>query len=238
MILLVGLGNPGPQHQHQRHNVGFLAIDEIRRQHGFRAERNRFQGLLAEGNVITPSGSQKIFTLKPTTYMNESGRSVGEAVRFYKIPLSHVIVFHDEVDLVPGKVRVKQGGGTAGHNGLRSLQAHLGPDFRRVRIGIGHPGHKDAVARYALHDFTKAEKHWLDPLLDEMAKAIPLLASGEDSAFMNRVHLATQPPKEKEPETEPKKTENQRRARRFVDRVGDVTSRVTRVVKKIIPPKE
>lgn len=237
MILLVGLGNPGPQHQHNRHNVGFLAIDEIRKQHGFGAERNRFQGLFSEGIVIAPSGNQKIFALKPTTYMNESGRSVGEAVRFYKIPLSDVIIFHDEVDLPPGKVRVKLGGGTAGHNGLRSLQAHLGPDFRRVRFGIGHPGGKDVVARYALNDFTKAEKKWLDPLLDEVAKATPLLVTGENSAFMNRLHLATQPPEE-ESQTEPKKRENQNLTRRFIDRVSDATSRMTRGVKKVTPPKE
>ena len=196
MILLVGLGNPGPRYQGHRHNIGYMAIDEIRRLYGFRTERSRFQGLVSEGTLETPSGPEKTLTLKPTTYMNESGRSVGEAVHFYKIPLSDVIVFHDELDLTPGKVRVKTGGGTAGHNGLRSIQAHLGPDFRRVRIGIGHPGHPDIVARYALRDFTKAEKQWLAPVLDAVARAAPLLVTGEDSTFMNQVHLATQPPEE------------------------------------------
>lgn len=189
MRLLVGLGNPGTKYARNRHNVGFMALDGIADTYGFDAWRKRFQGEAAEGRL----GGEKCLLLKPMTYMNESGRSVGEAVRFYKIPLEDVIVVHDEIDLKPGKVRVKTGGGVAGHNGLRSIGAHIGNDFRRVRVGIGHPGRKDLVHNYVLRDFSKAEQDWLAPLLDAIVAAAPRLAQGDDANFMNEVARAVAP---------------------------------------------
>lgn len=191
MRLFVGLGNPGPKYAGHRHNVGFMAIDAIARAHGFPPFRERFQGLLSEGRL----GGERTALLKPQTYMNESGRSVGAALRFYKLPLSELVVLHDELDLAPGRLRVKHGGGAAGHNGLRSIDAHLGKDYRRVRIGIGHPGHPDRVTSYVLSDFAKTDAAWLEPLLDAIAEAAPLLAAGDDANFMNRVALLTRPPK-------------------------------------------
>ena len=191
MFLLVGLGNPGPKYQAMRHNVGFMAADAIARRHGFAAWRSRFQGLAAEGTI----GGEKVLALKPLTFMNESGRSVGEAMRFFKITPADVVVLHDELDLAPGKLRMKTGGGVAGHNGLRSIAQHIGPDFRRVRIGIGHPGDRERVLGYVLHDFAKAERAWLDPLLDAIADAAPLMAAGDDPGFASRVALILNPPK-------------------------------------------
>ncbi|HEU0018312.1 MAG TPA: aminoacyl-tRNA hydrolase, partial [Methyloceanibacter sp.] len=161
MKLFVGLGNPGAEYAFNRHNVGFMAADAIASEHGFPAWRKRFSGLTAEGKL----GREQVLLLKPQTYMNESGRSVGEAARFYKLGLDEVIVFHDELDLVPGKVRVKTGGGSAGHNGLRSITAHLGNDYVRVRIGIGHPGSKELVTNWVLQNFVKSDREWLEPLL-------------------------------------------------------------------------
>jgi PTH1 family peptidyl-tRNA hydrolase len=188
VLLLVGLGNPGPRHARQRHNVGFMALDAIADQHGLSAERSRFAGAVREGTIA----GEKVLALKPMTFMNESGRSVGEAARFHKLPLENVIVFHDELDLAPGKVRVKTGGGAAGHNGLRSLDAHIGPNYRRVRIGIGHPGHKDKVLGHVLHDFSREDEDWLVPVLDAIADAAPELVRGQDANFMNRVALLVQ----------------------------------------------
>ncbi|MDP6689313.1 MAG: aminoacyl-tRNA hydrolase [Alphaproteobacteria bacterium] len=190
MLLLVGLGNPGSKYADNRHNIGFMAVDEIVRRHGFAPERRRFQGLTSEGTL----GGQKVLVLKPQTFMNESGRSVGEAARFFKIDAERIIVFHDELDLEPGKLRVKKGGGLAGHNGLKSLAAHIGKDFRRVRLGIGHPGDKNRVMSYVLRDFPKADDKWLDPLLDAMAEAAPLLALKDDAAFASKVALILNPP--------------------------------------------
>ncbi|MBL6952248.1 MAG: aminoacyl-tRNA hydrolase [Alphaproteobacteria bacterium] len=190
MLLLVGLGNPGDKYADNRHNIGFMAVDEIIRRHGFAPPRRRFQGLTSEGTMA----GQKVMVLKPMTFMNESGRSVGEAARFFKIDADHIVVFHDELDLAPGKLRVKNGGGLAGHNGLKSLAAHIGRDFRRVRLGVGHPGHKDKVLRYVLQNFAKADDTWLDPLLDAMAEAAPLLTSGDDAAFASKVALILKPP--------------------------------------------
>ncbi|MBI4183367.1 MAG: aminoacyl-tRNA hydrolase [Proteobacteria bacterium] len=187
MLLFVGLGNPGPEHAGNRHNVGFMAADEIVRRHSFGPWRSRFHGRLSEGSLA----GEKVLVLKPQTYMNESGRAVGEAVRFHRLAPSQVVVFHDELDLVAGKVRVKLGGGTAGHNGLRSLDAHIGPDFKRVRIGIGHPGDKRRVVDYVLRDFPKSARDWLAPLLEAIAEAAPLLARGDDAAFMSKVALLT-----------------------------------------------
>ncbi|MCW5749217.1 MAG: aminoacyl-tRNA hydrolase [Alphaproteobacteria bacterium] len=203
MLLLVGLGNPGPKHAAQRHNVGFMAVDLIVRRHGFSAWRKRFQGEAAEGSL----GGRRALALKPMTYMNDSGQSVGEAVRFHKLALGDVVVFHDELDLAPGKVRVKTGGGAGGHNGVRDIDAHLGVDYRRVRIGIGHPGHKDLVYGYVLQDFSKAEREdWLPKVLDAIATEAPLLAGGsktDDERFMSRVAFLISPPPAKPPKSDP-----------------------------------
>jgi len=187
MLLIVGLGNPGRQYALNRHNVGFMAVDAIHRRCGFPSWRRRFQAEAAEA----PLGEDKCLLLKPQTYMNESGRAVQEAVRFYKLAPSDVLVIHDEVDLPPGKTRMKAGGGVAGHNGLRSIGAAIGNDFRRLRIGVGHPGVKELVANHVLHDFAKADLVWLSPLLDAIAENAPLLAAGKDSTFANRLHAAT-----------------------------------------------
>jgi peptidyl-tRNA hydrolase, PTH1 family len=186
MRLFVGLGNPGPRYARNRHNIGFMAVDEIARVHNAGPWRRRFQSETAEAAI----GAEKVLLLKPQTYMNESGRAVAEAQRFFKIPLSDVTVFYDEIDLPPAKVRVKVGGGNAGHNGLRSITAHCGNDYRRVRLGIGHPGHKPLVQSHVLGDFAKAEEPWVEDLCRILADSAPLLAKGEDGSFQNKVHLA------------------------------------------------
>jgi PTH1 family peptidyl-tRNA hydrolase len=183
MQLWTGLGNPGPQYAMHRHNIGFMSVDAIAEVHGFAAPKRAFQGWIQEGRI----GTQKILLLKPGTYMNESGRSVGEAMRFYKLTPADVTVFHDELDLAPFKLKVKTGGGHAGHNGLRSTDAHIGPDFRRIRLGIGHPGHKDRVTPYVLGNFAKAELDDLTDLLGAVAAEAPWLAAGDDVRFMNEV---------------------------------------------------
>jgi len=199
MKLFVGLGNPGREHAFNRHNVGFMAVDAIAAAHDFPAWRKRFSGVAAEGRL----GGEPVLLLKPDTFMNESGRSVGEALRFYKLELGDVVVFHDELDLVPGKVRVKTGGGVAGHNGLKSLAAHIGDDFVRVRIGIGHPGRKDRVSGYVLHDFSKADYAWLEPLLGAIAEEVPYLAQGANDKFQSRVAHALQTEAESPPKAKP-----------------------------------
>src|SRR4030081_1632185 len=185
MRLFVGLGNPGAKYAHNRHNVGFMVVQEIARRHGFAPWRRRFQGVATEGAI----GSERVLLLLPGTYMNESGRAVGEAAHFYKLALSDIVVVHDEVDLPPGKVRVEAGGGIAGHNGLRSISAHVGNDYRRVRIGIGHPGMKDLVHAYVLNDFAKNERPWVEALCALVADDAGLLAKGQDASFQNKVHL-------------------------------------------------
>ncbi len=195
MLLVVGLGNPGSEHAGNRHNIGFMAVDAIARRHGFGPFRAKFQGELAEGRI----GGGRVLALKPQTYMNCSGRSVGAAVDFFKIPTTDVIVLHDEIDLAAGKVRVKRGGGHAGHNGLRSIHAHIGPDYGRVRIGVGHPGEKDRVTGHVLRDFAKADAEWVERLLDAIAECFPGLADGDDPGFMSRIALAMAPPKPKKP---------------------------------------
>ena len=191
MKLFVGLGNPGDKYAHNRHNIGFMALDRIAEDHAFGPWRNKFQGQICEGKL----GDKKVLLLKPTTFMNISGQSVGEAARFHKVPLDQITVFHDELDLAPGKMRLKQGGGHAGHNGLRSIQAHLGAEYARVRLGIGHPGHKDAVAGFVLRDFAKADQDWLAALLNGIGSGAVHLASGDGSKFMNAVALQTAPPR-------------------------------------------
>jgi PTH1 family peptidyl-tRNA hydrolase len=195
MLLLVGLGNPGARYAGNRHNIGFMAADLIVRRHGFSPWRKRFHGEAAEGTL----DGEKVLVLKPQTFMNHSGQSVGEAMNFYKLPADDVVVLYDEIDLAPGKVKVKQGGGTAGHNGIRSIDAHIGPDFWRVRLGVGHPGDKARVHGYVLSDFAKAEEAWLEKLLHAVADAIPLMAKKQDGKFMTKVALLTQPPPEKKP---------------------------------------
>ncbi len=188
-LLWVGLGNPEPSQARHRHNIGFMALDEIARRHGFSPWRQRFKGLVAEGGI----GGVKIIALKPLTYMNGSGEAVQPAAAFHKIPPDCIAAFHDELDLVPGKVRVKKGGGAAGHNGLRDMQRALGsPEFWRVRLGIGHPGHKDRVTGHVLGNFAKVDEAWLARLLEAVAEAAPLLATGKPEEFMTRVALLTQ----------------------------------------------
>jgi PTH1 family peptidyl-tRNA hydrolase len=186
VLVFAGLGNPGARHAKNRHNVGFMAADAIHRRHSFSPWSKKFQALIAEGRL----GGEKVLLIKPQTYMNLSGQSVGEALRFYKLAPADLTVFYDELDLAPGKVRVKVGGGAAGHNGIRSLDGHLGQDYRRVRIGIGHPGIKEMVKPHSLGDFAKADHEWLDPLLDALADNAELLARGDDNGFMNRLSLA------------------------------------------------
>ncbi len=188
MKLFIGLGNPGQKYSQNRHNIGFMALDRIA-EAGFSPWKSKFQGQVAEGRI----GHEKIILLKPQTFMNLSGQSVGEAMRFYKLTPGDITVFHDELDLAPGKVRLKTGGGHAGHNGLRSLHQHIGPDYHRVRLGIGHPGHKDKVARYVLHDFAKAEAGWLDDLLRGIEDGIHHLAAGEGPRFLNAIALRLTP---------------------------------------------
>ena len=202
MKLVVGLGNPGAGHARQRHNVGFMAADAIAERFGVSPQRRRFQGLAAEGVI----GGERVLILKPQTFMNESGRSVGEAARFYKLGPDDIIVLHDEIDLAPGKVRVKRGGGVAGHNGLKSLAAHLGPDFIRVRIGIGHPGAKHLVQRHVLNDFAKTDHDWLAPLLDAIVDHADKLVAGDHANFMNEVARAGTAAADTAPERVPPKT--------------------------------
>lgn len=206
ILLLVGLGNPGPKHAKHRHNVGYLAVDAIAEAHRFGPPRAKFQAELREGALDTPSGRRKAFILKPQTFMNLSGQAVGEAARFYKMDPSSIIVFHDELDLAAGKIRVKTGGGNAGHNGLDSIEEHIGPDFRRVRIGIGHPGDKSRVTGHVLGDFAKADREWLGPLLDAIAAAAPALAEN-DAKFASDVAQRLAPRPEKKPPPESPVTE-------------------------------
>jgi peptidyl-tRNA hydrolase, PTH1 family len=186
MRLIVGLGNPGAQHSGHRHNVGFMAAGAIARRHGFSPAREKFHGLAAEGTLA----GDKALILWPQTYMNDSGRAVQEAANFYKIDLPGIVVFQDEVELPPGKLRMKTGGGNAGHNGLRSITNHLGNDYRRVRLGIGHPGAKELVHGHVLSDFSKADTDWVEALCAAVADNAGLIAAGQDATFQNKVHLA------------------------------------------------
>ena len=186
MLLLVGLGNPGARYVGNRHNVGFMAVQEVAKCHGIAPWRRRFQGVACEG----PIAGERVLLLLPGTYMNESGRAVAEAAQFYKLAPGSITVLHDEIELPPSKVRVKTGGGIAGHNGLRSISEHIGNDYRRVRIGVGHPGHKDLVEHYVLSDFAKSERPWVEALLPILADNVDFLVRGEDASFQNKVHLA------------------------------------------------
>ncbi len=205
MKLFVGLGNPGAKYAGNRHNIGFMAVDRIADDHGFAPWRVKFQGQMTEGRL----GSEKVLLLKPETFMNLSGQSVGEAMRFYKLDPEDVVVFHDELDLAPGKCRVKTGGGHAGHNGLRSIHQHIGENYQRVRLGIGHPGHKDRVSGYVLGDFAKSDQDWLDDLMRGISDGAAALATGDAPGFMNAIALRIQPAKPK--------TENAERAKSTPD---------------------
>ena len=186
MLLLVGLGNPGAKHAGNRHNIGFMAVDAIAKRHHFPPWRRRFQGVASEGTIA----GERVLLLLPGTYMNESGRAVSEAMHFYKLGVGEVTVVHDEIELPPAKVRVKIGGGIAGHNGLRSISAHAGNDYKRVRIGVGHPGDKDMVYAHVLSDFAKSERAWVETLCDVMADNAGLIVTAKDASFQNKVHLA------------------------------------------------
>ena len=195
MQLFVGLGNPGGKYAHHRHNIGFMVVDAIADAHGFGPWRRKFQAEVAEGRL----GGGKVLLVKPQTFMNLSGQSVGEAMRYLKLSPENLWIFHDELDLAPGKLRVKQGGGHAGHNGLRSLHQHVGAEYNRVRMGIGHPGHKDLVSAYVLHDFARADRDWLTPLLAAVGREADRLAAGDAPGFLNAVALATRPAKRPAP---------------------------------------
>jgi len=202
MKLIVGLGNPGAKYAQNRHNIGFMAMDVIAADHGFSPWRSKFQGQISEGRF----GSEKVALLKPETFMNLSGQSVGEAMRYLKLAPEDIIVFHDELDLAPGKVRLKTGGGHAGHNGLRSIHGHIGPDYDRVRMGIGHPGHKDAVAGHVLRDFAKADAEWLDDEMRGISDGIADLVAGDGPKFLNAIALRVAPPRSSTSKPKPKPT--------------------------------
>lgn len=195
MIIVAGLGNPGPKYEKNRHNIGFMAADEIARRWAFGPERAKFQSVIREGEIPTASGPVKVLLMKPQTYMNESGRAVGEAARFYKIKPSEVIVFHDEIDLAPGRFRMKTGGGAAGQNGVRSLISQLGADFRRARMGVGHPGESHLVMPHVLGDFHKADLPWLEPMLNAVADALPFALAGDDERYQGEVLRLAPAPK-------------------------------------------
>lgn len=217
MHLLVGLGNPGDDHRNNRHNIGFLAADAIAARHGFGPWKQKFQGLIAEGSLC----GEKALILKPQTFMNRSGDSIAAALNFYKLEARDVVVLYDEIDLAPGKVRVKVGGGTGGHNGIRSIDPQIGTEYKRVRLGVGHPGSKDVVIHHVLNDFTKADKAWLDPLLDAVADNACMLTQGDDNGFMNKLAIAVRGDGAERPErpetadpTRPKAQSHIRAARR------------------------
>lgn len=195
MIIIAGLGNPGAKYQNNRHNIGFMAADAIARRWRFGPARAKFQSVVSDGEVETANGPVKVLLMKPQTFMNESGRAVGEAARFYKVPPERIIVFHDEIDLAPGRFRVKTGGGAAGQNGVRSLISHLGADFRRARMGVGHPGDPARVHSHVLSDFHKAEQPWLDALLNACADALPFALEGNDDRYQAEVLRLAPAPK-------------------------------------------
>ena len=206
MRLIVGLGNPGSDYAKNRHNIGFMAVDEIVRRHSFAPYRSKFQSEVSEGQIA----GQKVLILKPMTYMNESGRAVHSAMTFYKLPLEDIIVLHDEMDLAAGKIRMKTGGGHAGHNGIRSIQSHIGAGFKRVRLGVGHPGDKEKVVGHVLQNFSKTDQQWLDKMIEAIGEHADFLVKGEDSSFMSKVSLAINPPRPKPPREPQKNNANKK----------------------------
>lgn len=221
MKLIVGLGNPGAKYACNRHNIGFMALDMIASDHGFGPWKQKFQGLVTEGRF----GSDRTVLLKPETFMNNSGQSVAAAMKFHKIDAEDVVVFHDELDLAPGKIRFKMSGGHAGHNGLRSIHAHIGADYGRIRMGVGHPGHKDRVAGFVLSDFAKAEQDWLDDVLRGCADGTPSLAAGDPPKFMNAVALRVAPPRPSTGKRPPEKVVTERPKKKPVEPAPDTDSR-------------
>ncbi len=195
MLILVGLGNPGPEYAGNRHNIGAMTVDAIAKRWRFGPERRRFSALTREGAIDTATGAQRALILKPQTYYNDSGRAVAQAMRFFKLSPADVAVFYDEIDLAPGRFRVKTGGGAAGNNGIRSIVSHIGPEFRRARLGTGHPGHRDLVMGYVLSDFPKAEREWVEGLVQACADALPMLAQGEDERYQGEVLRLAPAPK-------------------------------------------
>lgn len=187
MLIFAGQGNPGARYAGNRHNIGFMAVDAIARRWGFGPEKTKFQGLIREGDIATPGGAVRVLILKPQTYYNDSGQSVSQAMKFYKLAPRDVVLFYDEIDLAPGRFRMKTGGGAAGNNGVRSVTAHIGADFRRARLGVGHPGHKDRVQGHVLSDFHKVDQDWVSALITAVAEAAPLLAAGEDERYQTEV---------------------------------------------------
>jgi PTH1 family peptidyl-tRNA hydrolase len=207
MRLIVGLGNPGARYERNRHNIGFMAVDALVRRHGFGPFRSKFQSQIAEGTVA----GERVWAMKPQTFMNLSGDAVGAAARFYKIPPAEIAVIHDEIDLAPGKIKVKRGGGAAGHNGLRSIDATIGQDYWRVRLGVGHPGIKELVHGHVLQDFGSEDRAWVEPLVDAVAEALPLLVADDPPGFLTKVAFILKPPPPKPPRApagSPKNTED------------------------------
>ncbi|MGB0496773.1 MAG: aminoacyl-tRNA hydrolase [Rubricella sp.] len=220
MLLFVGLGNPGSKYARNRHNIGFMALDRIAADHGCTPWRAKFQAEVSEGRL----GRQKVVLLKPQTFMNLSGQSVGAAMRFYKLEPGDVVVFHDELDLAPGKVRVKTGGGHAGHNGLRSIHQHIGDAYRRVRLGIGHPGDRNRVSAHVLGDFARADEAWLDDLMRGLSDGAPALAEGDSARFLNAIALRLNPPRNggaagRKPEAKPEEAEKEEKSLSPLDRL-------------------
>jgi len=242
MLIIAGLGNPGAQYSGNRHNIGFMAIDAIHRRHSFSPWSKKFKAVTSEGEL----GGEKVLLVKPQTFMNLSGESVGEAMRFYKLQPENVLAVYDELDLNPGKPRIKTGGGHGGHNGIKSIDAHIGKDYRRLRLGIGHPGHKDRVHAYVLGDFAKADQEWLQPLLDAIADNAEMLARGEDSQFMNKLALATGTPADDEkPKAKPDKKPaggqshiRQARNNSAQPKIPPTSGPMADMLKKLFGPKE
>lgn len=237
MLIFAGLGNPGPKYAGNRHNIGFMALDAIHRRHAFSPWTKKFKAEISEGDL----GGERVLLLKPQTFMNLSGEAVGEAMRFYKVPVGSVVAIYDELDLVPGKARLKTGGGHGGHNGIKSMDAHCGRDYRRLRLGIGHPGAKELVERHVLGDFAKADRIWLDPLLEALADHADMLAKGEDSQLMNKLALATgsPPPAEPAPKAKPAGQSHIRAARNHAQpKILPTTGPMADMLKKMFGNKD
>lgn len=242
MLIIAGLGNPGAQYSGNRHNIGFMAIDAIHRRHSFSPWSKKFKAMISEGEL----GGMKVLLVKPQTFMNLSGEAVGEAMRFYKLQPENVLAVYDELDLAPGKPRIKTGGGHGGHNGIKSIDAHIGKEYRRLRLGIGHPGHKDRVHGYVLGDFAKSDQDWLQPLLDAIADNAEMLARAEDSQFMNKLALATgNPPDEDKPNPAPQKKPaggqshiRQARPNHAQPKILPTSGPMADMLKKLFGPKE
>lgn len=237
MLIFAGLGNPGPKYAGNRHNIGFMALDAIHRRHAFSPWTKKFKAEISEGDL----GGERVLLLKPQTFMNLSGEAVGEAMRFYKVPVGSVVAIYDELDLVPGKARLKTGGGHGGHNGIKSMDAHCSRDYRRLRLGIGHPGAKELVERHVLGDFAKADRIWLDPLLEALADNADMLAKGEDSQLMNKLALATgsPPPAEPAPKAKPAGQSHIRAARNHAQpKILPTTGPMADMLKKMFGNKD